>query len=62
MKHSSIRPLLASVAMEDLELHQLDLKTLFLHGDLDEEIYMNQPKSFETKGKKDCVWRLEQLI
>ena len=35
VKHSLIRALLALVAMEDLKLHQLDVKTTFLHGDLE---------------------------
>ena len=40
VKHSSIRLLLAFIAHEDLELDQLDVKTTFLHGELDELIYM----------------------
>ncbi len=48
VKHSSIRVLLALVAMFDLELEQLDVKTAFLHGDLDEQIYMKQPEGFEV--------------
>ena len=39
----SIRSVLALTALVDLELEQLDVKTTFLHGDLDEEIYMDQP-------------------
>jgi hypothetical protein len=35
--------MLAIVALFDLELEQLDVKTAFLHGDLDEEIYMTLP-------------------
>ena len=41
VKHSSIRILLALVVQFDLELSQLDVKTAFLHGDLEEEIYMS---------------------
>jgi hypothetical protein len=41
VKHSSIRALLGIVAMHDLELEQLDVKTAFLHGDLEEEIYID---------------------
>ena len=49
VKHVSIRVVLALVASLDLELEQLDVKTTFLHGDLDEEIYMDQPKGFIQK-------------
>jgi hypothetical protein len=43
VKLVSIRVMLALVALLDLELEQLDVKTTFLHGDLDEDIYMEQP-------------------
>ena len=33
----------------NLQLEQLDINTTFLHGDLDEEIFMEQPKSFKVK-------------
>ena len=46
VKLVSIRIVLALVALLDLELEQLDVKTSFLHGDLDEEIYMEQPEGF----------------
>ena len=52
MKHSSIRVLLALVAQLNLKLVQLDVKTAFLHGDLEEEIYMTQPEGFKVDGKK----------
>jgi hypothetical protein len=43
VRHTSIRVILAIVALFDLELEQLDFKIAFLHGDLDGEIYMTQP-------------------
>ena len=43
MKFATFRMLLARAAMEDMEAHQVDVKTAFLHGDLDEEIFMFQP-------------------
>ncbi|WVZ69502.1 hypothetical protein U9M48_018276 [Paspalum notatum var. saurae] len=46
VKHSSIRALFGIVAMHNLELEQLDVKTAFLHGDLEEEIYMDQSEGF----------------
>ncbi|KAM2303958.1 hypothetical protein ACFXTH_023714 [Malus domestica] len=51
VKHSSIRILLALVVQFNLELAQLDVKTAFLHGDLEEEIYMSQPEGFKVDGK-----------
>ena len=42
----SICIVLALVALLDLELEQLDFKTTFLHGDLDEDIYMGQLEGF----------------
>ena len=38
----------ALVAKENLELIQMDVKIAFLHGDLDEEIYMEQFEGYET--------------
>ena len=43
VKMTTLQFLLGVVALEDLELVQLDVKTTFLHGDLNEEIYMEQP-------------------
>ncbi|KAG8498600.1 hypothetical protein CXB51_004852 [Gossypium anomalum] len=53
VKHSSIRALLGIVAMHDLELEQLDVKTVFLHGELEEDIYMQQPEGFIVSEKED---------
>ena len=44
VKMTSIRTILSLVVVEDLHMEQLDVKTTFLHGDLDEEIYMPHPK------------------
>ena len=53
VKFVSIRLVLALVALLDLELEQLDVKTYFLHGALDEDIYMEQPKDLFIIAKKD---------
>jgi hypothetical protein len=39
----------------DIEIEKMDVKTMFLHGDLEEEIYMKQPKGFAVKGNKETI-------
>ena len=62
VKHSSIRVFLALVASQNLELEQLDVKTAFLHGDLEEQIYMQQPPGFEAPDKEDHVCLLKRSL
>ncbi|KAG8482658.1 hypothetical protein CXB51_023976 [Gossypium anomalum] len=62
VKHSSIRALLGIVAMHDLELEQLDVKTAFLHGELEEDIYMQQPEGFTVSEKEDYVCLLKKSL
>lgn len=62
VKYTTIRVMLAFVAYFDWELEQLDVKTAFLHGDLDEKIYMSQPKGFEDKAKPDFVCFLKKSL
>ena len=46
----------------NLEIEQLDVKTTFLHAELEEEIYMQQPEGFEVKGKENLVCRLKKSL
>ena len=61
-RKDSLRILMALVAHFDLELHQMDVKTAFLNGDLEEEVYMDQPQGFETISKRNLVCRLKKSI
>ena len=47
VRHTSLKVVLALVAHQDLELEQLDVKTAFFHGNLEEEIFMEQPEGFK---------------
>jgi len=59
---ASVCLLLALVAHLDLELFQTDVKTAFLNGILEEEIDMDQPIGFVSKGQEDKVCRLKRSI
>ncbi|GJX07078.1 retrovirus-related pol polyprotein from transposon TNT 1-94, partial [Tanacetum coccineum] len=52
---TSIRMILAIAALRNLEVHQMDVKTAFLNGDLEEEIYMNQLEGFIAPGQEGKV-------
>ena len=53
---------MALVAHYNLELQQMDVKTAFLNGDLEEEVYIDQHEGFVTTGKKKFVSKLQKLI
>ena len=55
---TSIRMLVAIETVYKLEIHQMDVKTAFLNGDLEEEIYLEQPEGFIVPGQEQKVCRL----
>ncbi|KAK3160978.1 hypothetical protein QOZ80_1BG0069800 [Eleusine coracana subsp. coracana] len=55
---TTIRVLVALAASHGLIVHQMDVKTAFLNGELDEEICMDQPDGFVIKGQEDKVCKL----
>jgi len=57
---ASICLLLALVSHFDLELIQMGVKTIFLNGSLEEEIYMDQPISFVSKGQVNNICHLKR--
>ena len=62
VKMTSIRTVLSIAANMNLEVEQLDVKTTFLQGDLEEEIYMQQPEGFVERGKEHLVCRLKKSL
>ncbi|KAH9657534.1 hypothetical protein KPL70_023118 [Citrus sinensis] len=62
VRHASIRVLLAMTAVHDLELDQLDVKTAFLHGRLQEEILMTQPEGYVDSEKPNHVCLLKRSL
>jgi hypothetical protein len=61
-KFPSIRTVLAIAASEDMEIHQMDVKTAFLNGFVEEEIYMAQPEGFVKPGEENLVCKLRKTI
>ena len=59
---NSSRIIMALVAHFDLELHQMDVKTIFLNGDIDETIYMIEPENFVSGDAKQMVSKLKKSI
>ena len=58
----SFRITMALAAHYDLELHQMDVKTAFLNGDLYEDVYMAQPKDFVVEGQENLGCHLNKSI
>ena len=62
VKMSTIRLVLGMVVAENLHLEQLDVKTTFLHGDLEEDLYMIQPEGFTVQGQENLVCKLRNSL
>ena len=58
----SIRILLSIAAHMDYEIWQMDVKTAFLNGSLEETIYMVHPEGFIAKGQENKVCKLQKSI
>jgi hypothetical protein len=54
--------MIALVALRKWHIQGLDVKTAFLYGELDEELYMEQPEGFEVKGQEGKVMYLKCAI
>lgn len=54
--------MVGTAALRGLEIHQMDVKTAFLNGDLEEEIYMKQPEGFVVPGQEHKVCRLVKSL
>ena len=61
-RNTSVRSLLALANVHDLEVHQMDVKTAFLNGSLDCDIYMSQPERFVDPDRPNHVCKLKKSI
>jgi len=58
----TVRVLLALAANPGWKVHHLDVKSAFLHGELEEEVYVSQPEGYVVKGKEQCVLKLSKAL
>ena len=62
VRMESLRSLIALSVQFGLQLHQVDVTTAFLNGELEEEVYMQQPRGFVFEGKENLVCKLKNSI
>jgi hypothetical protein len=61
-KYTSIRTIIALAAKMKWKLHQMDVKTAFMNGVIEEEVYIEQPQGFEVEDRKSHVCRLKKAL
>jgi len=61
-KMDTIRMLLAFAAQKGWTLHQMDVKSAFLNGYLEEEIFVEQPEGFSVAGQENQVYQLKKAL
>jgi hypothetical protein len=61
-RYTSIRTVLVITAVMKWKIHHMDVKTNFLNGELEEEVYVEKPQGFETHDKQPHVCRLKKAL
>jgi hypothetical protein len=59
-KYTSIRSIISIASMMGWKLHQMDVKTAFLNGVIEEQVYIEQPQGFVIHGKDSHVCKLKK--
>ena len=62
VRHTSIKIVLGLVAHFDMQLEKMDVKTTFLHGDLEELVYMVHPEGFIQPRQEHLVCKLSKSL
>ena len=58
----TMRIIVALAAQRNLNVFQMDVKSTFFHGELNEDVYVEQPKGYEVKGSEDKVYKLYKAL
>jgi hypothetical protein len=61
-KLNTVRVMLSLAVNLDWQLHQFDVKIFFLHGDLEEEVYMDVPPGYTAKSETEVVCKLQRAL
>jgi hypothetical protein len=61
-RYTSIRMIISLAASMGWRLHQMDVKTTFLNGEIEEEVYIKQPDGFVIHEKESHVYRLKKAL
>ena len=61
-RYTSIKSVLALVAVMKWKIHQMDVKTAFLNGVVEEEVYVEQTLSFETHDRESPCMQIEEIL
>jgi hypothetical protein len=61
-RYTSIRAIISLAAYMGWSLHQMDVKTVFLNGVIEEEVYIEQPQGFEVHTRETHVCRLKKAL
>lgn len=58
----TIRLVIALAAQKEWTIYQLDVKSAFLHGELNEKVFVEQPRGYEQKGEEQKVYKLKKAL
>jgi hypothetical protein len=61
-RYTSIQSIIALAASMGWKLHQMDVKTTFLNGEIEEEVYIEQPEGFVVHNERSHVCRLKKVL
>ena len=61
-QYTSIRAIMALTSIMKWDLHRMDVKTTFLNGVIEEEVYIEQPQGFEVEDRKTHVCKLKKAL